>query len=242
LTGNSSSDIVSKIYRNDGGNTFIELTNVTLLAVWTGSSIWGDYDSDGDLDLLVSGHDGSQSFSKIYRNLGNDTFTEQTDILLPGISGGSVAWGDYDNDGDLDILLAGSTGSESISKIFRNDGNNIFTEQSEIIFPGVSNSSVDWGDYDNDGDLDVLLSGLYGPARISKIFRNNTEQVNTSPTVPQNLYTVVSGQHVEFHWDRSTDAQDSQAGLSYNIAIGSTPGGCDILAPHANVSTGYRER
>ena len=44
---------------------------------------------------------------KIYHNNGDNTFTEQTSIALTGVSSGSVAWGDYDNDGDLDILLAG---------------------------------------------------------------------------------------------------------------------------------------
>ena len=43
--------------------------------------------------------------SKIYRNNGDNTFTEQISIHLTGVCSGSVAWGDYDNDGDLDILF-----------------------------------------------------------------------------------------------------------------------------------------
>ena len=46
--------------------------------------------------------------SKIYRNNGDNTFTEQTSISLTGVDYSSVAWGDYDNDGDLDILLTGN--------------------------------------------------------------------------------------------------------------------------------------
>ena len=100
-----------------------------------------------------------QRISKIYRNNGDNTFTEQTSIALTGVSISSVAWGDYDNDGDLDILLTGSTDSGNISKIYRNNGDNTFTEQTSIALTGVDNSSVAWGDYDNDGDLDILLTG-----------------------------------------------------------------------------------
>jgi len=46
-------------------------------------------------------------FPKIYRNNGDNTFTEQTGINLTGVSEGSAVWGDYNNDGYLDILLTG---------------------------------------------------------------------------------------------------------------------------------------
>ena len=97
--------------------------------------------------------------SKMYRNNGDNSFTEQTSITLTGVAYSSVAWGDYDNDGDLDILLTGDNGSSRISKIYRNNGNNTFTEQTSIALTGVDSSSVAWGDYDNDGDLDILLTG-----------------------------------------------------------------------------------
>ena len=71
----------------------------------------------------------------------------------------SVAWGDYDNDGDLDILLTGDSDTYPISKIYRNNGDNTFTEQTSIALTGVFCCSAKWGDYDNDGDLDILLTG-----------------------------------------------------------------------------------
>ena len=83
-----------------------------------------------------------------------DQFTEQTAILLAGVGYSSVAWGDYDNDGDLDLILTGDTnGGNRLAKIYRNNGNNTFTDQTSIVLTGVDNSSVAWGDYDNDGDL-----------------------------------------------------------------------------------------
>jgi len=87
-------------------------------------------------------------------------FTEMTEISLTGVNESSVAWGDYDNDGDLDILITGlSDPGGWISKIYSNNGNNSFTEQTGISLTGVAQGSVAWGDYDNDGDLDILLTG-----------------------------------------------------------------------------------
>ncbi len=124
-----------------------------LTGISYGSAVWGDYDNDGYLDILLTGATSSGTpISKIYRNDGNNTFTEQTTISLPGVTFGSAVWGDYDNDGYLDILLTGSNSSYiSISKIYRNNGNNTFTEQTAISLPGVSSGSAAWGDYDNDG-------------------------------------------------------------------------------------------
>jgi hypothetical protein len=87
-------------------------------------------------------------FSFIACNLFSQTFVEQTGISLSGVIYGSISWGDYDNDGDLDILLTGGSGSGQISKIYRNDAG-VFTEINAGL-TGISYSSVSWGDYDND--------------------------------------------------------------------------------------------
>src|SRR5438552_3524534 len=84
-----------------------------LLGVWGSSVAWGDYDNDGDLDILLTGTDaGNTPISKLYRNSGgaNSTFSD-VGAGLTGVTASSVAWGDYDNDGDLDILLAGNVGT-----------------------------------------------------------------------------------------------------------------------------------
>lgn len=141
-----------KIFRNDSG-VFTDI-NAGLASISMGSAEWGDYDNDGDLDILITG----SSKTYIYRN-DSGTFTLQSGIILTGVSLGSGKWGDYDNDGDLDILLAGNSNTGAISKIYRNNGDNTFTEQTGISLIGVISSSVAWGDYDNDGNLDILLTG-----------------------------------------------------------------------------------
>lgn len=92
---------------------------------------------------------------------------------LQGVSYGDLAWGDYYNDGDLDILLSGLTSNNitRISKIYRNDGSDTFTET--VSLTGIWHGSVTWWDYDNDDDLDILLTGDTGSGYISYIYRNN---------------------------------------------------------------------
>ena len=172
LAGFTGSGYISRVYRNDGADTFTDI-GAGLSGVAYSSAAWGDYDNDGDLDILLTGDTGSGRISRVYRNDGEDTFTD-IGAGLPGVYYSSVAWGDYDNDGDLDILLTGDTGSGYISRVYRNDGADTFTD---IVagLPGVARSSVAWGDYDNDGDLDILLTGFTGSgSRISRVYENDS--------------------------------------------------------------------
>jgi predicted nucleotidyltransferase len=179
LTGSNS----SRIYKNNGDGTFTEQTSIALAGVGDGSVAWGDYDNDGDLNILLTGFGGAGFSSKIYKNNGDGSFIEQTTISLTGVSSSSIAWGDYDNDGDLDILLTGTpTGGVGISQIYKNNGDGTFTEQTSITLYGVKGGSVAWGDYDNDGDLDILLTGTDGFYAVSKIYKNNGDGTFTDQT------------------------------------------------------------
>ena len=116
---------------------------------------WGDYDRDNDLDLLVSGILGTV----IYQNNGG-AFTAV--VEKPGLQPAAVAWGDYDNDGDLDFVAAGTdfAAGKLVVNIYRNDGANTFVKA--VSLTGVDKGTVAWGDYDNDGDLDLLVTGGQG--------------------------------------------------------------------------------
>ncbi|MBU0713667.1 VCBS repeat-containing protein, partial [bacterium] len=244
LTGNIGGSYVSKIYTNNGDNSFTEQMGIGLTGVQLGSVVWGDYDNDGDLDILLTGYSSSGIISKIYRNNGNNSFTEQTGISFTGVHESSVDWGDYDNDGDLDILLTGWTGSSPISKIYRNNGDNSFTEQTGISLTGVFVSSVAWGDYDNDGDLDILLTGSSGESGgpyVSKIYRNNNLTPNSVPAAPSGLTTSETDSNATFSWNKSTDTETPQNGLTYNLYVSTTPGGCQVKSPMAENSSGYRK-
>jgi hypothetical protein len=146
--------------------TFVEQTSITLPGVSNGSIAWGDYDNDDNIDLLIAGA-GSDNFLvfTVFRNNGDGSFSEQTNIFSPELPNiyvrynCSAKWVDFDNDGYLDILYNGplNTGG-NILVIFKNEGNNVFTQQANINYWTWDANSVDCGDYDNDGDQDILFT------------------------------------------------------------------------------------
>src|SRR5688572_7126214 len=132
----------------------------------------GDYDNDGDLDLLVANASGASFF---YRNDGG---------TLRQVSGGAIggevgqftacAWDDYDNDGDLDAFV---TSSDSANLLFRNNGDGTFEKvQNSAVTEAGDSTACAWADYDNDGDLDLFVANYTTNVAVagSYLFRNDT--------------------------------------------------------------------
>jgi len=220
LTGHNGTTGFSKLYRNTGTG-FTEVYAGSLLGVYFSSALWGDYDNDGDLDILLTGTtNGSDYNSKIYQNTGTG-FTEVYAGSMMGVNShecdNKSAWGDYDNDGDLDILITGSSSGGLVSKIYQNTGSG-FAEVYAGSLTGVRFGSVAWGDYDNDNDLDILLTGTSNSAIISKIYSNDGVTSNSMPSSPANLSQIINGSDVTFSWDVATDLNQTN-GLSYNLYV-----------------------
>jgi len=169
---NASTQYKTYIYRNDSG-TFNNI-NAAITGLYMGSITWGDYDSDGDLDLALSGVDATTRYTFIYRN--NSGIFNNINAGLTGLYNSSLSWGDYDNDGDLDLAASGlDSGNNPKSYIYRNDSGAFYDINSGIT--GVGYSSSAWGDYDNDGDLDLAISGWSG-SFLSRIYRNDSGAFN----------------------------------------------------------------
>jgi len=181
LTGYSSTGAVAQVWRNPGNGTFTNI-NAGLPGVLYSSVALGDYDNDGNLDILLTGTTngfGTGAITELWHNMGNGTFTN-VPTGLPGISQGAVAWGDFDQDGRLDILLTGYTQTGTVCQIWRNLGNGTFTNMN-VGFPGIYQSSVALADYDNDGKLDILIAGLDNQTNpICEIWRNAGNWVFTN--------------------------------------------------------------
>jgi hypothetical protein len=134
-------DDTSNLYRNNRDGTFSDVTIPTGIAVNSRYVGWGcgflDYDNDGWPDLMqinghvypeIAGHDVGQTFKNprlVYRNMGNGQFKDVSPMMGPGISENfssrGAAFGDYDNDGDIDVLVLNMN---DLPSLLRNDGGN----------------------------------------------------------------------------------------------------------------------
>ncbi|MBI4715826.1 MAG: VCBS repeat-containing protein, partial [Nitrospirae bacterium] len=229
----------AKIFRNTGG-AFADI-GAGLPSLINGAVAWGDFDNDGDLDLAICGQKGDSSlYFEIYQNNAG-TFVA-LNAGLPGIHTGELHWGDYDNDGDPDLLATGLDGAGlPVSRVYRNDGGGVFTDAALGLAGVWDQSSAAWGDYDNDGDLDIVMAGqLAGGTYAVKVYRNDSTVANTAPAPPPGLAASISGDRITFSWNASTDGQTPAAGLTYNLRLGTTPGGQEIMAPMSNLSSGWR--
>ncbi len=237
ITGTKVTTGKTKIYKNNGNSTFTIPSNITLSQVISSTVAWGDYNDDGFHDLLVLSLN-----TKLYKNNGNGTFTSQGNAGLPVLSHPSASWGDCDNDGDLDLLVCGNTYYQNpYTGVFKNNGNNTFSRDTSIHLPAVLWGYVKWVDLDNDGDLDISLSGQVGTNYISKIYINQDTIVNQPPTTPTGLVSQQIGKKYLLKWNRSSDSITLSQTLTYNIRIGSTDSTEEIKSSQSDLNTGYHK-
>jgi len=155
---------------------------------------WGDFNNDGKIDLLVTSM--IFEYNYLYRNEGNGILKEVTKAANLGDEGYAyIGWGnsliDFDNDGDLDILIAdgdvqdyADIYSEVFSykqpdSFYENLGNGKFRNVSKLVGPYFTTPTVSrgaaFGDYDNDGDIDIAV---LHPNGFATLLRNDTPHVN----------------------------------------------------------------
>ena len=146
------------LFRNDGDFQFTRMDDDALPAdaTFPMSVAWGDVDNDGDLDLYAGSLYGMAN--SLYENLGDGTFKIMNGgrATSDGSSSYAVAFGDLDNDADLDLVVANWGGT---SEIYLNDGTGHFEQTGSAVFERSIHyaASVAVGDYDGDGDLDILI-------------------------------------------------------------------------------------
>jgi len=145
----------------------------TLIDIDIGETEFGDFDKNGSVDLLVTGRDQFGLVNSVlHLNNGTGIFTTFA-TMLPQLFNSALAVVDFDGDTDLDIVISGDPSSGvPQAGIYRNDGTvGEFILQQEL--EGVQRGSIDWGDIDNDGDSDLLLTGDNGIANRTLLYTNN---------------------------------------------------------------------
>lgn len=176
ITGDGYPEVIT-IYEEYGGGQgycYLYLNNngvISLTPSWQSSDLdrhvqadFGDYDNDGDLDMVVASYGLAGGVTKIYKNE-NGNLTNSP--VWFGGSGTACAWGDYDNDGDLDLAMVDMF---FYPRVFKNDQGN-FT----LLWQGTDYNldfACAWADIDNDGDLDLLVGNINWAIPTLRIYYN----------------------------------------------------------------------
>ena len=156
------------LYHNNGDGTFTNVTKSAGFSEATGRGLalaWADYDDDGDMDVYIA-NDADQNF--LYSNNGDGTFTDVSLTAGVGFSedgeaenGMGADFGDYDNDGRLDLVVTNF--QDQTNTLYHNEGSGLFSDVSYASKIGtMSLSYLAWGvsfcDYDNDGYQDLFIA------------------------------------------------------------------------------------
>lgn len=204
--GNGESDF---LYKNNGDGTFTKITDGPVVndAADGTCAAWADFDSDGDLDLFVGNENGQNN--ALYENNDDGTFTAITlgPVVNDARSAQGASWGDYDNDGDLDLFVANGAFDQSVTvtetnALYQNNGDGTFTEitTGDIVTDVNDATGSAWGDYDNDGDLDLFVS-TFSEAEPNLFYSNNGDgaftKVANSMTAEPGLATGASWADVD---------------------------------------------
>jgi len=152
-----------------------------------------DLDADGDLDMVFADGQGYSSLGallkpRVYINDGTGVFSDETDARIPGVTGcfRGVEAGDADGDGDVDLVLAQDFNRQPMLLINTGGGNFVDESVARLGSTTMSSARAQFGDVDNDGDLDLIFNNSGTTNRFGtgqpRIYLNNGAGFFTNAT------------------------------------------------------------
>jgi len=212
----------ASLFVNRGDGTFVERSEEAGLGdqIYALNVARADFDNDGKLDVLLlrGGWERPMRMS-LLRNIGNGTFEDVT--LASGlgepIASESACWGDYDNDGLVDLFVCGEYAPESRSvksippdarnhcRLYHNEGHGKFVDVAAAagVAGELYTKGSAWGDYDGDGRLDLFVSNFYGPCRLY----HNEQDGTFRDVAPELGVTGPSQGFACWFWDYDNDGR-----------------------------------
>ena len=218
---------------NDGSGYFTDETDARL-PVDLGQSNdieLGDVDNDGDLDVLVI-NGFFPGIDRIWINDGTGYFSDETDTRWQGSNGAGTEGdlGDVDNDGDPDIIITNHSSGGLSTRLYINDGLGFFSDETYQRYPSEDDEAkdADFGDVDNDGDLDLFIANLgvepYGEQ--NRFLINTSTPDSFPPTIPRTYHHPDTGDTTNAYlittavWDNiSIVIGELDVSLSYRTLI-----------------------
>jgi hypothetical protein len=191
-SGPISSAGADNLYENTGNGAFARITTDPIATDDRDGQVmnWIDHDNDGDLDLYVTSYTAATNL--FYRNESPDAgagpyVRVETTVLNQPVSCCSTAntWGDFDNDGDLDVFVAVgrlAVSHDGFNQLYINEGDGTFSQDFEneaLTETQETTSGATVGDFDNDGDLDLATSSASQSTPNLRLYRNDTDNGNS---------------------------------------------------------------
>ena len=237
----------SRMYRNEGADPanpeawqFVLQPSLGVALVYS-TADWNDFDHDGDLDYILSVLDQQTGEFLLSLILENRGVTDERWDYFPytSFNGWWGTWADYNGDGYTDVYVDGQRSSSDVERNLNiNQGPDQQWAFSKVFGDRMLLGSVtpSPGDFDGDGDLDGFI---YDEelARVSVLFENVYPLNEFQLSSPTQLISSTDGSSVNLSWDDGTyitntleGTVDVSDGLTYNLRVGSTSGGQDVMA------------
>ena len=224
------------LFRNNGDGTFTNVADEADVTSETGNTavVAGDIDNDGCTDLILAGDGGFQgtdpSGFRVYANNCDGAFTDISDTA--GIDKPEVSWslalGDVNNDGYLDLYASGmiATGVsfDDRDRLYLNNGDRTFTDVTEEagIEGELVSCSAQFNDYDRDGWTDVFIANCFWQESRMELLRNNGDGTFTDVAFEAGLVFSPSGHPLDY----DTDSRHALTFGDFDL-----DGDLDIFAP-----------